>query len=80
MEISGAENEPVVDWLHPEWANLRIIPERTVAAGMRGQPLERMPRAVMVLHTRAELDLELPLEIWIQYPVLYALAGSLRGL
>ncbi|HCJ43850.1 MAG TPA: AraC family transcriptional regulator, partial [Erythrobacter sp.] len=47
MEISGAEDEPVVDWLHPEWANLRIIPERTVAAGMRGQPLERMPRAVM---------------------------------
>ena len=29
MEISGAEDEPVVDWLHPEWANLRIIPDRT---------------------------------------------------
>lgn len=47
MEISGAGETPVEDWLHPEWANLRIIPERTVYAGMGGAPLERMPRAVL---------------------------------
>ncbi|MFW2350270.1 helix-turn-helix domain-containing protein [Qipengyuania sp.] len=47
MEISGAETQPVEDWLHPEWANLRIIPGRTVKAGIGETPLERMPRAVM---------------------------------
>lgn len=47
MEISGAEEQPVEDWLHPEWANLRIIPARTIEAGIGETPLERMPRAVM---------------------------------
>jgi AraC-like DNA-binding protein len=47
LEISGAEDEPVEDWLHPEWANLRLIPGRTVEAGMGGKPLERVPRAVI---------------------------------
>lgn len=47
MEISGREGQPVDDWLHPEWANLRIIPGRTVEAGMGGKPLEPMPRAVL---------------------------------
>ena len=27
MEISGADPQPIEDWLHPEWANLRIIPD-----------------------------------------------------
>jgi len=47
LEISGGEKEPVEDWLHPEWANLRIIPNMTVEAGIGGSPLERMPRAVL---------------------------------
>lgn len=47
MDISGAEDQPVEDWLHPEWANLRIIPARTVEAGIGEAPLERMPRAVL---------------------------------
>lgn len=47
LEISGNEQESVDDWLHPEWANLRIIPDRTIKAGMGGSPLERMPRAVL---------------------------------
>ena len=47
MEISGGEEQPVEDWLHPEWANLRIIPGRTVEAGIGDAPLERMPRAVL---------------------------------
>ena len=37
MEISGAEDEPVVDWLHPEWANLRIIPDRNIEAALGGR-------------------------------------------
>ena len=48
MEISGADPQPIEDWLHPEWANLRIIPDRTVAAGIGGKPLQRIPRAVVV--------------------------------
>lgn len=47
MEISGRDGQPVDDWLHPEWANLRIIPGLTVEAGMGGKPLEPMPRAVL---------------------------------
>lgn len=47
MEISGADEQPVDDWLHPEWANMRIIPDRTVEAGIGTAPLARMPRAVM---------------------------------
>ena len=47
LEISGTEDGPVDDWLHPEWANIRIIPGRTTEAGMGGKPLEPMPRAVI---------------------------------
>ena len=47
LEVSGCGQEPVEDWLHPEWANLRIIPDMTVEAGMGGNPLEPMPRSVM---------------------------------
>ena len=48
LEISGGgEDDVVEDWLHPEWANLRLIPDRTIEAGMGDGPLERVPRAVM---------------------------------
>ncbi len=47
MEISGTEAEPVEDWLHPEWANLRIMPERNVEAGIGTDPIAFTPRAVM---------------------------------
>ena len=47
LEICGGTTEPVEDWLHPEWANLRIIPELTIEAGMGGGPFERMPRTVL---------------------------------
>ncbi|MCA0888839.1 helix-turn-helix domain-containing protein [Qipengyuania flava] len=48
LEIFGEGDELVEDWLHPEWANLRIIPQRTIDAGMAGGPLENLPRAVIV--------------------------------
>ncbi len=51
MEISGADPQPIEDWLHPEWANLRIIPDRTVAAGIGGMPLQWISRAVVVVPT-----------------------------
>ena len=48
LEISGGgEDDAVEDWLHPEWANLRLIPDRTIEAGTGDGPLERVPRAVM---------------------------------
>lgn len=48
LEISGDDDSgPIEDWLHPEWANLRIIPGLTTEAGMGGRPLEPMPRAVI---------------------------------
>lgn len=47
LEISGPEGQAVEDWLHPEWANIRLIPGRTVEAGMGRKPLERVPRAVI---------------------------------
>ncbi len=47
LEISGYGQGAVDDWLHPEWANLRIIPHQNVEAGLGGNPLERMPRAVL---------------------------------
>ncbi|MEC9110136.1 MAG: AraC family transcriptional regulator, partial [Pseudomonadota bacterium] len=48
LEIFDEGDELVEDWLHPEWANLRIIPQRTIDAGMAGGPLENLPRAVIV--------------------------------
>ena len=48
LEIFGEGDELVEDWLHPEWANLRIISQRTIDAGMAGGPLENLPRAVIV--------------------------------
>ena len=47
LEVSGCGQEPVEDWLHPEWANLRIIPDRNIEAALGGGPLERMPRALL---------------------------------
>ena len=47
LEIFGTEDGPVDDWLHPEWANIRIMPGRTTEAGIGGKPLEPMPRAVI---------------------------------
>ena len=47
LEVSGCGQEPVEDWMHPEWANLRIIPDRNIEAALGGGPLERMPRALL---------------------------------
>ncbi len=48
LEISGDGGDmPVEDWLHPEWANLRINPGLTNEAGIGGRSLHPMPRASM---------------------------------
>ncbi|TMM48087.1 helix-turn-helix domain-containing protein [Qipengyuania marisflavi] len=46
MEVSGEAANPIEDWLHPEWANLRIFNRRSVEAAIGTQPVAMMPRAV----------------------------------
>ncbi|WP_369026565.1 helix-turn-helix domain-containing protein [Qipengyuania sp. RANM35] len=48
MEISGADDcLPVEDRLHPEWANLRLIPDGSISAAIGNTELEQVARVVM---------------------------------
>lgn len=48
LEIGAdAQRNPVEDYLHPEWANLRLIPDRTIAASIGSGKLEQISRIVM---------------------------------
>ncbi|MBX7458873.1 helix-turn-helix domain-containing protein [Qipengyuania sp. 1NDH17] len=43
MRISGAMDDPVVDYLHPEWTNLRYFPEGSVKAAIGAGDPEPIP-------------------------------------
>ena len=43
----GADMAPVEDRLHPEWANLRLIPDRSISAAIGDTELEQVSRIVM---------------------------------
>lgn len=43
-DIGGAWLE---DWLHPEWANLRLLDDSELEAAVGSAPLAKVPRIVM---------------------------------
>lgn len=48
MVIEAPLDQPVDDRLHPEWANLRLRMEGETEAAIGDQPLQPVPRAVLV--------------------------------
>ena len=46
MEIERAGDAPLVDYLHPEWANIRIGDDGDLEAGIGKSPLQAVPRFV----------------------------------
>ncbi len=48
MEVTAAGDQRLVDYLHPEWGNIRFGSNDDLQAGIGSEPLQRMPRSIAV--------------------------------
>lgn len=46
LEVKGEGDDPIVDYLHPEWANLRFVVGGPLVAGIGEEPPRTAPRVV----------------------------------
>ena len=58
MRISAPSRRPVVDWLHPEWSNIRLFMSGSMKAAIGEEPLREVPRATLTGPTSSSIRFE----------------------
>ena len=58
MRIDATPRRPVVDWLHPEWGNIRLILSGSMRAGIGDEPVHEVPKATLTGPTSSSIRFE----------------------